>query len=98
MLGKFTSLPPSPRFIHALIPASVPTPHGWEREKSKVGSPDTHFFLCDVVDMRHLGARTYPIYSVASRNASEEQFTERNVWRASHHVRCQAATYRRLGS
>ena len=44
-VGEYTSV----TTIHSLIPGLVPTPHGWGKYKN--GSPDTHYFLSDFLNM-----------------------------------------------
>lgn len=47
MKGEYNSMSE----LYELIPAFVPRPHAWGR--FQLESPETHFFLCDFLDMDH---------------------------------------------
>lgn len=47
MEGEYNSMSE----LHKLIPSFTPKPHGWG--KFHLVSPETHFFLCDFLDMDH---------------------------------------------
>ena len=47
MEGEYNSMSE----LYRLVPSFAPKPHGWG--KFRLASPETHFFLCDFLDMDH---------------------------------------------
>ncbi|KAL8785848.1 MAG: hypothetical protein Q9195_008472 [Heterodermia aff. obscurata] len=47
MEGEYNSM----QELYKVVPSFVPKPHGWG--KFQLESPETHFFLCDFIEMDH---------------------------------------------